>query len=268
MRELVREALFLRDHPDPPSRSFAAEPGTTVHLLLRGRPANVAFWKAVLAEIRRDDLGGPRVRVYRNATRLGVVPYVLPRTRPGLRLLGNLWDVPAPPYFDAHVIPHFDGMIELCYQKSADPAALDLADRVRTVCAELSTFECDRRYTIVPSSGTTQRSVFLTVLSRTPWNRTRAEAQRYWIGKHAPLVFDNADHTNMCGYEQVHTTLGGSSFDNAYEGVAYIEFRRLADFLSQSVRLDTLRFNNTLIVDEMNMTINSEIHLFRRYDLS
>lgn len=269
MREQLRDALFLQDTPIPPERPIESVPGSTAFLLLKGRPGKLAFWTAVLRELRDVDLGGPAIRVYRNITRLGAAPFTVFRTRPALRFLGSLWDRPTPPYFDAHVMPHFDGMIELIFPDVVDHSVLALVERLRLVCEEVVTWECDRRYVIIPSPSTTADSVFLTVIPRTPWNRTRKDAQHYWIEKHAPLVFDNADHTRMCGYEQVHTTLATDSpFDNTYEGVAYIEFRCLRDFLLQSLRPDTLRFNNTLVVDEMNLTVNSEISLFRRYEIS
>lgn len=281
VQRALRDILFLRNAPNPHRAAPTPILGTTVYLLLKRHPdLSVTKFKSGLhthlshrLRAHGADLGYPTVNQYHNLTAHGleVIPYTLGRSYPALWMISNLWNLCPPPKFRASITPHYDAMIELQYDAPIDSgcesALLKFADSLKGICAEVSTCECDRTYALIDDPSTDGDSVFLTVITRTPWNRTRAEAQRYWIGEHAPLLLDNADHTNLSGYKQAHTTLRDDSpFDNEYSGVATIEFARVQDYFLHTLSTNALRFNNTLILDEMNLTMNSGVNFFRRHD--
>lgn len=279
----LRRALFLRDEPDTKRPETVEHAGTSVYFLL-ARPDGVSassFRQKLLSETAnrvdqlRPALGQPQASLYHNVTSRGleVLPMTLTRTHLATRLISGLHDQEAPPSFNLHVTPKFDALLELHVDSALDKKKrsllADLASTLEAVAGTVESFECDRRYTVVESTSDSNAKVFLSVVTRTPWNRSMAAAQDYWINEHASLVVDNLSHLNATGYQQVHTTQAGeSTFDNEYAGIAFIEFPSLGSYLAQLARMDTTRFNNTLVLDELNLTVNSHINVLRRHTLS
>ncbi|MBC7298570.1 MAG: hypothetical protein H5T82_06720 [Demequina sp.] len=279
----LRRALFLREEPGLAPPEVVEHAGTSVYFLL-ARPDGASastFRRRFLSEIAnrvdqfRHALGAREANLYHNVSARGleVLPMTLTRTHLATRLISGLHAQQSPPAFDLHLIPKFDALIEFHFDTALDDgsraALAEFASTLATVTGTVESFECDRRYTVVESTSHSNTKVFLSVVTRTPWNRSLADAQDYWINEHAPLVVDNFGHLNATGYEQVHTTQQReSTFDNGYAGIAFIEFPALGAYLAQLARLDTKRFNNTLVLDELNLTVNSHINLLRRHTLS
>jgi hypothetical protein len=252
--------------------------GTTVYFLLRRERAikQKQFKQTLLQNVlpsllKQAAFAQTSVALFHLATKSGleVLPFAGVRSYGALKLTAMFGGMPTPPKFTSNLTPRYDAFVEVMFDHVLTQEQIDalhwVHDTLKSLCEEVSTCECDRRYHVLGSTPSGGESVYLTVITRTPWNKTREEAQRYWIQEHAQLVNDNVKQTGMCGYQQVHTTLDPTStFQNSFGGLATIEFPRLSTYLLQPARLNSLRFNNTLVLDEMNLTIQSEIGIYRR----
>ncbi|MFC0167684.1 hypothetical protein ACFFKC_06285 [Pseudoduganella danionis] len=252
--------------------------GTTVYFLLRRERAikRKQFMQVLLQNVlpnwrRQAALTQTSVALFHLATKGGleVLPFAAVRSHGALKLPAMLGGMPTPPKFTSNLTPRYDAFVEVKFDHAPTREQIDALhwahETLKSLCEEVSTCECDRRYNVLGSPPSMGESVYLTVITRTPWNKTREEAQRYWIHEHAQLVSDNVKRTGMCGYQQVHTTLNPTStFQNSFGGLATIEFPRLSTYLLQTAKPSSLRFNNTLVLDEMNLTIQSEIGIYRR----
>ncbi|MBC9250934.1 hypothetical protein A9179_11655 [Pseudomonas alcaligenes] len=279
---LLHSLLFPRNKAQTVSISPKQLKGTTVYFLLRKERAikpkqfTETLLKNVLPSWRRQEaFAQMNLALFHLATGGGseVSPFVATRTYSALKLTSMIGGMPTPPKFTSNMTPRYDAFVEVKLDDTPTATQVEALhwahETLKSLCEEVSTCECDRRYNVLGSPPAPSDSVYLTVMTRTPWNKTRAEAQRYWINEHAQLVSSNVKRTNMCGYQQVHTTLNpSSSFQNEFGGIATIEFSRLKDYLAQLARPASLHFNNTLVLDEMNLTIQSEVGVYRRTIIS
>ncbi|MDF0531370.1 hypothetical protein P0W64_17475 [Tsukamurella sp. 8F] len=277
-RSLLTRLLFPANAPDPNRPTPRQIDGVTVFLRLQLQPHRTATdVRHVVAPLLAPDstslatLGASQVYLYSDATHRGLelAPFILGRTHTALTVISKIAGRPTPPKFSTHVAPAPAAMLEIQFDAPLTDAQHAAVDEIRAALAplasNLSSDECDRRYIVVDSRASRPAAVFLTVLTRVPWNRTLDQAQHYWINNHAALVHDNLSRTNIVGYIQAHTTTDpNSKYDNEFGGVAPIEFDSFADYQRQGRRPASMGFNNTLCLDEMNLTIDSEIYLFHR----
>jgi hypothetical protein len=275
---VLHDLFFPRSKVSPGPVSPQQIAGTSVYFLLRRARAikRKQFTQTLLQNVlpswrRQAALAPTSIALFHLATKSGfeVLPFAAVRSHGVLKLTGMLGGMPTPPKFTANLTPRYDAFVEVKFDHVPAREQIDALhwahDTLKSLCEEVSTCECDRRYNVLGSPSSTGDSVYLTLITRTPWNKTREEAQRYWIHEHAQLVNDNVKRTGMCGYQQVHTTLDPTStFQNSFGGLATIEFPSLSTYLLQTARPTSLRFNNTLVLDEMNLTIQSEIGIYRR----
>lgn len=280
-QRVVRKLLFPATSPNPERPAPRAVDGVTVFLRLRLRDGvsvdkvNQAVESLLAAASqRRADLNASAAYLYSDATHGGVelVPFVLTRTHRALALISTVAGVPTPPKFESTLKVAPTVLLEFQFaaplEFSQREVVYEIQEAVKALAADISINECDRRYVVLDSRASRQDAVFLTVATRKPWNRTLDDAQRYWINEHAALVYDNRNRTNMSGYVQVHTTQDPASpFDNRFSGVATIEFDQLRDYVLQGFRPTSMAFNSTLVFDEMNLTVDSELYLFTRSTL-
>ncbi|MET7611015.1 hypothetical protein [Streptomyces seoulensis] len=279
-RRALTRLLFPAATPDPHRPKPRELDGGTVYFRLQLQPDRTAvdvrqaLGPLLAAESTvRTALSATEVYLYSDATHHGreVAPFILGRTHTMLTLFSKIAGTPVPPKFDTQIAPDPAAMVEIQFATAPDGTQREALDQIEAALAplasDLSSIECDRRYVVLDSRVSRTRAVFLTVLTRVPWNRTVEEAQRYWINEHAALVQDNLSRTNMVGYIQVHTTAEPSSYDNRFAGVATIEYDALSDYRRQGFRPTSMAFNNTLVLDEINLTVDSEIYLFRRASL-
>lgn len=277
-RSLLTRLLFPTNAPDPNRPSPRRIDGVTVFLRLQLQPHRTATdVRHVLAPLLAPEstalaaLEASQVYLYSDATHRGLelAPFILGRTHGALALISKIAGRPTPPRFSTRIAPSPAAMLEIQFDAPLTDAQRDAINQIRTVLAplasNLSIAECDRRYVVVDSLASRSAAVFLTVLTRVPWNRTLDQAQHYWINDHAALVHDNLSRTGIVGYIQAHTTTDpNSTFDNEFGGVATIEFDGFADYQRQGLRPASMGFNNTLCLDEMNLTVDSDIYLFHR----
>jgi len=275
---VLHDLLFPRSKVSVGPVSPQRIAGTTVFFLLRRERAikQNQFTQILVQNVlpswrRQAAFAQTSIALFHLATKSGleVLPFAAVRSYGALKLTGMLGGMPTPPKFTTNLTPRYDAFVEVKFDHVPTQEQIDALhwahETLKSLCEEVSTCECDRRYNVLGSPPSQGESVYLTVITRTPWNRTREEAQRYWINEHAQLVSDNVERTGMCGYQQVHTTLDPTStFQNSFGGLATIEFPRLSTYLSQTARPISMRFNNTLVLDEMNLTIQSEIGIYRR----
>lgn len=277
---LLKRLLFPANSPAPERRAPHPINGTTVFFRIRlrenVRPVQIKNTLNVAIPAGSKSLtalAATQVYLYTDATHRGfeIAPFIIARTHRALTLVSRLGRRPEPPMFNTDVRPQNTALLEFQFPGSLNDKQRTILRSIEESLAEwatdISINECDTRYTVVDSTVTRRDAVFLTVVTRVPWNQTLESAQRYWINEHASLVSDNLNRTNMVGYIQVHTARDSSSpFRNEFGGVATIEFDGIGDYLQQIVSPTSLAFNNTLVLDEMNLTIGSEIYLFHRED--
>lgn len=280
-RRLLTRLLFHADAPNPHRPTPHQIDGVTVYFRLQLQPHRAAadVHRALALLLAPEStalatLGASQVYLYSDATHRGLelAPFILGRTHTALTLFSKVAGKPVPPKFTTDIAPAPAALLEIQFDAPLSRAQHDALDQIKAALAplasSLSSVECDRRYIVVDSRASRTKAVFLTVLTRVPWNRTLDHAQHYWINEHAALVHDNLSRTNMAGYIQVHTTTDPhSTYDNQFAGVATIEFDTINDYRRQGQRPAAMGFNNTLCLDEMNLTIDSEIYLFHRTPL-
>lgn len=277
-RSLLTRLLFHADAPDPQRPTPRQIDGVTVYFRLRLQPHRTAadVHRAIAPLLAPEStalaaLGASQVYLYSDATHRGLelAPFILGRTHTALALFSAVAGKPVPPSFTTAIAPAPAALLEIQLDAPLTSAQHGALDQIKAALAplasDLGSVECDRRYIVVDSRASRAQAVFLTVLTRVPWNRTLDQAQHYWINEHAALVHDNLSRTGMVGYIQVHTTTNPhSTYDNQFGGVATIEFDTIDDYLRQGLRPASIGFNNTLCLDEMNLTVDSEIYLFHR----
>ncbi|WP_158895965.1 hypothetical protein [Amycolatopsis anabasis] len=285
LKRSLRKALLVRTPENPDRSAPTVSDNTTVYFMVKCRPGTSAetFVRQMLSSVasrvhnKRKVLNYSSFRQYHNTKPGGLdaLPLILTRTHRVVRSLCLLSDIAPPPVFSMNLTPYYDALIEFEFEDSPTDdqfAALELVGEiVESICGEVVTCECDKRYTIIGHPAPTRKpdSVFLTVITKTPWNRTMRQAQKYWIEQHAPIVVDNNEYLNLRGYQQVHTTTREESrLANEYSGVAFIEFGSISEFWRNNLTYDAMRINNTLALDEINLTIGSHINMFRCFDLS
>lgn len=277
---LLRKVLFPASSPDRERPKPDLIPGNTVFFRVRlARNTSAEAVSAALNDVLtlnvRTALKATQIYLYSDATHRGieVVPFNLLRTHRAVSFVTKTAGTPVPPAFTAPIFSPSSTLIEFQFDgvlAAPQRAALAKVEKALTpLSRDVSSIHCDNRYEILDSRITRKDAVFLTVMTRVPWNRSAAEAQAYWKEDHAALVYDNRTRTNMVGYVQVHTTQDAkSAFDNDFNGVATIEYDSITGYLHQLLRPTSLMFNNTLVLDEVNLTVNSEVYLFKRSDLS
>ena len=93
---------------------------------------------------------------------------------------------------------------------------------------------------------------------------SREACQRYWRVQHAQLAIDNLRYLRLTRYRQVHTMATPlAGLDDRYDGVVYAEKASLTQLLRDLLAIDTLRFNNTVVVDECRFTHATPFLLMR-----
>lgn len=273
--------LFPAAAPDPHRPKPREIDGVTVYFRLRlERRRTADDVRQALAPLLAPGsaalaaLDPTEVYLYGDATHHGLelAPFIVGRTHTALALFARIAGKPVPPRFSTQIAPSPSALVEIQFATPLTSTQHESLDQIEAALAplasDLSSIECDRRYVIVDNPATRGTAVFLTVITRVPWNRTPEEAQRYWINEHASLVHDNLSRTNMVGYVQVHTTTQmHSAHDNEFAGVATIEFDTIGDYVRQGLQPASVSFNNTLALDEINLTVDSEVYLFHRTPL-
>ena len=72
----------------------------------------------------------------------------------------------------------------------------------------------------------------------------------------------------MKRYRISHSTLDKNSpYENRYGGIAFVEFNSLPAFMRNMLNPNAVRLNNSIVLDEMNLSADSRIMLMKEYAL-
>jgi hypothetical protein len=178
-------------------------------------------------------------------------------------------EAPPAPYH-LPVTPLYDAVVELRFAAPPAVAALDeirrlfsLSGFVRSVALVGSSHQVE-----VYDSGSSvdeQARVNICFLIRRPPGMSREACQQYWSHQHAQLALDNMRYLGLTRYRQVHTLLTVTpGLDDTYDGVVYAEKASLSRLLRDLLKINTARFNDTVVVDESHFTHATPVMLMRR----
>jgi hypothetical protein len=167
----------------------------------------------------------------------------------------------APPLpFDLPVTPLYDAILEFRFSASPGTAALD---GIRQALVEPGVFQSvvlvgSRHQVEVYDSGSVadERSrVNICFLIRRPPGMSREACQQYWSHQHAQLALDNMKYLGLTRYRQVHTVpTSPPGLDDMYDGVVYAEKASMSKLVRDLLKINTARFNDTVVVDESHFT--------------
>lgn len=284
-KELMKRVLFTR-LPENPNRVKPVESRNTTIFIMLKRQSNLPqseFFHQLLTTVAsqisntQKKLGYVSFRQFHDVSMGGVLmaPFIFARSSAVSHFLCTISGVtPAAP-FSVNYKPHFDALLELQFDTKLSSQQIEIlkhiSDSLHAIASSVVLNESDRRFTVYENGRSDIKNpVHITVLTRCPSGKTRQQAQDYWINQHAKLVVDNVSLISMIGYDQVHTVREPSlNFENPYEGVAFITYKDIKHFLSNyTAGMETLRFNNTLVVDEIQLTVNSDVLLLREYQIN
>ena len=255
--DLIVTALIDRVHDRP------------VRALLTALESDVVPWLAAAAP------GGLRaVRLFGPPAFERAVVFFMETTRSyrmtaALRQLEG--DAPPAPYHLA-VTPLYDAIVELRFGAWPAPAALDEIrrllsppDLVRSVALVGSGHQVE-----VYDSGShldEESRVNICFLIRRPPGMSREACQQYWSHQHAQLALDNMRYLGLTRYRQVHSLLTPlPGLDDLYDGVVYAEKASMSRLLRDLLKINTARFNDTVVVDESHFTHATPVMLMRLRD--
>lgn len=177
---------------------------------------------------------------------------------------------PPPPPYSLTLCPAFEAMIELRF--AAPPAAAAIAE-LRAILDAPEAFDppvllgSSLQVRVYDSHSTADvaRRINICFLVRRPPGVTRADCQAYWRHQHAHLALENMRYLRLTRYRQVHTmAVPLPGLDDTFDGVVYAEKRSYLQLTLDLLKLNTARFNNTVVVDECHFTDATEVTLMRR----
>ena len=88
--------------------------------------------------------------------------------------------------------------------------------------------------------------------------------QEYWRTSHAQLVLHNLQYLRLTQYRQVHAAADApTGCDDSYDGIVYARKASTRAVIGQLLRINSFRFNDTLVVDECNFTAATPVLLLR-----
>lgn len=285
VKKILKDVLFMR-LPDDPDRQMPVESkNTTLFIMLKRKRglSKESFFNTLMTSVAakvtglHEELKYASFKQYHEMSLNGVLSagFIMCRSYPISRMMCNISgaDFPAPIYSTGYT-PYFDCLIEFQFPSKLTSkqvkAIKKLSDDLFVISERISYCESDRRFVVYEDkSMKASNPFFLTVVTKRPHTKTRREAQDYWINEHARLVVSNVKYTRMQNYYQIHTVDSADAhFEDPFDGVAHIGFPNVLHFLLTNVIPNSLRFNNTLVVDELQLTVNSHILLLKEYDFT
>lgn len=280
--DLLRRLLFVRAPADPSRHIRGTRDDVIVTALLQrdpvctGRGMRRALESVVVPHVHAEAAGwGVRAwRQFAPAPLERPVVFFMEATRK-FRMTAALCqlegDAPPAPYH-LPVTPLYDAIFE--YRFAAPPATAALAEmrRVLTVpgVVHAAVLVGSGHQVEVYDSGSTsdERSrVNLCFLIRRPPGMSREACQQYWSHQHAQLALDNMKYLGLTRYRQVHTLLTAPpGLDDLYDGVVYAEKASMSRLVRDLLKINTARFNDTVVVDESHFTHATPVMLMRLQD--
>jgi hypothetical protein len=219
----------------------------------------------------RDEWGIEGVQLYGPAPVERPVVFFMELTRRYrvTRWLCTLKGQPSPPSYTLSLCPRFDAILEI---RLTGPVTAGAAAGIRSLVADAGVFD---RPVLLGSAFQVQvydpasdadvaTRVNLCFLVQRPPAMTREACQDYWSRQHATLALDNMQYLRLTRYRQVHTLPAPpAGLDDDYDGVVFAEKRSIGGLLKDLSKVDTTRFNNTVVVDESHFTYATPVMLMR-----
>lgn len=199
--------------------------------------------------------------------------YIATRKHLSASLLSRIRGLTPPEPYHISLFPYYDAVIEFQFTgqllKNQVEAIKDLARGLGDITESVSVVESNVRYQAFDDKSPVKNNPFhLVFMSQEPSNISREQAQQYWINKHAAFVVNHVKYTQMTRYRISHATLDKkSAFENRYGGIAFVEFKSLPAFMRNMLNPNAVRLNNSIVLDEMNISSDSRIMLMKEYEL-
>ena len=199
--------------------------------------------------------------------------YIATRKHVNVSLLSRIRGLTPPAPYHISLFPYYDAVIEFQFsgQLSDEQRATinDLARYLAGKCKRVSVMESNRRYKAFDDKSPAKKNPFhMVFISQEPPHIVREQAQKHWINDHAAFVVNHVKYTRMKRYRISHSTLDKNSpYENRYGGIAFVEFNSLPAFMRNMLNPNAVRLNNSIVLDEMNLSADSKIMLMKEYDL-
>lgn len=199
--------------------------------------------------------------------------YIATRKHLSVSLLSRIRGLTPPGPYHISLFPYYNAVIEFQFagQLSNEQRTMinDLAHYLAGMCKRVSVMESSVRYQAFDDKSPAKKNPFhLVFISQEPSNLAREQAQKHWINEHAAFVVNHVKYTKMIRYRISHSTLDKNSpYENRYGGIAFCEFKGLPAFMLNMLNPNAVRLNNSIVLDEMNLSADSRIMLMQEYDL-
>lgn len=172
-------------------------------------------------------------------------------------------------------IPYVDCLIELQFPSKLSVEQVKLirsiSDQVlKNISDRISFIESNQRFHVVKADGASYPLAHMAVNRGNP-NKTKREAQNYWINSHGRTAANNVKISGQKNYYQIHSVESSEEHFKDSEdclGVCINEFDGTWNFLKKILGLDFMRYNLVLVVDEFNCLCNIPGLLLRVYDMT
>lgn len=165
--------------------------------------------------------------------------------------------------------PYCDGVIELRFNQQPSNQVLEEIFGLfpkQGQAAKIISVASNHQYIVYDSGSTApilQRASLCFLLRRPP-GMSRSACQAYWTNRHAKLALRNMRYLGLTNYLQVLTLdHPDDRFNDLFDGMAYAQKSSLGRLLVEQMKLNTIRFNNTVVMDELNFSINTPVLLLR-----
>lgn len=202
---------------------------------------------------------------------LAALSYIATRKHLSVSFLSRIRGLTPPEPYHISLFPYYDAVIEIQFAGQLSNAQrttiYELAHGLANISKRVSVLECNVRYQAFDDKSPEKKNPFhLVFISQEPSHIAREQSQKHWINKHAAFVVNNVKYTKMRRYRISHATLDKKSpFENRYGGIAFVEFKSLPAFMSNMLNPNAVRLNNSIVLDEANLSAESRIMLMKEY---
>lgn len=275
--------LFVEESHHPGIPEIQRFDAASVYMMVKRRPFSGAgkFKLALLSGFAeqvksiRDTLDYTKFKQHHLVTggALAALSYIATRKHVSVSLLSRIHGLTPPAPYHISLFPYYDAVIEFQFagrlSNEQRTTINDLAHYLANISKRVSIVESNVRYQAFDDKRPAKKNPFhLVFISQEPPHIAREQAQKYWINEHAAFVVNNVKYTKMKRYRISHATLDKkSAFENRYGGIAFVEFKGLPAFMLNMLNPNAVRLNNSIVLDEMNLSADSRIMLMEEYEL-
>ena len=275
--------LFVEDSHHPGIPDIQRFDATSVYIMVKRRPfSGIGRFKQALlsgftgkVKAVRDSLDYIKFKQH-HLVRGGAfvaISYIATRKHLYVSLLSRIRGLKPPAPYHISLLPYYDAIIEFQFagqlSKRQVETIKNLADGLVDISTRISIVESSVRYQAFDDKSPAKKNPFhMVFISQEPPHIEREQAQKHWANAHVAFVVNNVKYTRMKRYRISHSTLDRNSpYENRYGGIAFCEFGGLPAFMLNMLNPNAIRLNNSIVLDEMNLSAASRIMLMKEYDL-